>query len=111
MIVEKIIDYGRSFYTLLGERRKSERFEFNCRLTVSCKNRYGQLTTHQCTCLNISDKGMGIETPEPIAMDSDIYIHSETHNLKRFGRVHYCQQKGGRVYVGCSFRPAPEYWN
>src|SRR5690348_16184650 len=111
MIVEKLLDYGRSFYSLLGERRKAVRMDFNCRITVSCKNRYGQLTTYACTCLNVSDKGLGFTSPEPIAEDSDIYIHSETHNVKRFARVRYCNSKGGSHYVGCFFRPAPEYWN
>jgi c-di-GMP-binding flagellar brake protein YcgR len=111
MIVEKLLDYGRSFYSLLGERRKTERVEFACSITVSCKNRYGQLTTHACTCLNVSAKGMGFVSPESIAANSDVYIHSETHNLKRFAHVSYCSQKGDRNYVGCYFRPAPEYWN
>lgn len=111
MIVDKLKDYGRSFYALLGERRKAGRLDFNCSVTVSCKNRYGQLTTHACTCLNVSDKGLGFLSSEPIPENSDIYIHSETHNLKRFARVRYCVQKGNAHYVGCFFRPAPEYWN
>ena len=87
MIVEKLMDYGRSFYTLLGERRKAERQEFTCSITVSCKNRYGQLTTHHCTYLNISAKGIGFASPELIRENTDVYIHSDTHNLNRFGRV------------------------
>ena len=80
-------------------------------MTISCKDRYGQLTTHVCTCVNISDKGTGFISPEPIAENSDIYIHSETHNLKRFGRVRYCERKGDTYHVGCTVRPTPEYWN
>jgi hypothetical protein len=111
MIVEKLMDYGRSFYCLLGERRKTERIDFTCNLTVSCKNSYGQLTTHTCLCQNVSAKGMGFVSPEPIPENSDIYLHSETHDLKKFARVRYCSQKGDRSYIGCCFQPAPEYWN
>ena len=111
MIVEKLMDYGRSIYSLLGERRKAQRIDFNCSITVSCKNRYGQLTSHTCTCLNISERGIGFLAPEALAENSDVYIHSETHNLKRFGRVRYCTQKGDQNYIGCFFRPAPEFWN
>jgi c-di-GMP-binding flagellar brake protein YcgR len=111
MIVEKLIDYGRSFYSLLGERRKSLRTDFDCSVTVTCKNRYGQLQTHVCKCLNISDKGMGIESPEPVEEHSEIYVHSETHNLKKFARVQYCLRKEGRTFLGCAFQRAPEYWN
>jgi hypothetical protein len=111
MIVAKLIDYGRSFYSLLGERRKSERLDFHCSITVSCKNSYGQLTTHMCTLLNVSEKGMAFVSPEVISENSDIYIHSETHNLKRFARIRYCTQKEDKNFIGCVFRPAPEFWN
>ncbi len=111
MLVEKIIDYSRSFYTLLGERRKAQRIDFDCKVTVSCKNRYGSLTTHACECLNLSDGGIGLVSPEPIPLSCDVYIHSEVHNLKRFARVRWCTQKGSRVLIGCSFQKAPEYWN
>jgi hypothetical protein len=111
MFVEKLMDYGRSFYSLLGDRRKAERVEFNCGITVSSKNRYGQLTTHACTCMNISEKGIGFVSPELIPENADVYIHSETHNLKRFARVRYSSQRGDRNYIGCMFRPAPEFWN
>src|ERR1044071_276716 len=99
MIVAKLIDYGRSFYALLGERRKSERLDFHCSITVSCKNSYGQLTTHMCTLLNVSEKGMAFVSPEPISENSDLYIHSETHNLKRFARVRYCTQKNDTNHI------------
>jgi hypothetical protein len=111
MLVEKIIDYSRHFYTLLGDRRKAERLDFNCKVTVSCKNRYGSLTTHVCNCLNLSDRGIGLESPEPIPTNCDVYIHSETHNMRRFGLVRWCVQSGDRFFVGCSFKKAPEYWN
>jgi hypothetical protein len=111
MIVDKLIDYGRSFYSLLGDRRKSQRMDFQCSLTVSCKDRYGQLTTHACTCVNISDRGIGMISREPIPANSDVYIHSETHNLKKFAQVRYSLQKGDQVFLGCVFQRAPEYWN
>src|SRR5215472_4652488 len=101
MIVEKLMDYGRSIYVLFGERRKAERVDFHCSITVSCKNRYGQLTTHACTCLNVSERGIGFMSPEVIPENTDIYIHSETHNLKRFAQVRYCTQRGDNNYVGC----------
>jgi hypothetical protein len=111
MLVDKIRDYSRSVYSLLGERRASERVAFNCTVTVSCRNRYGQLTTQVCTCLNLSDKGIGMVSLDPISPASDVYIHSETHNLKKFGRVCYCVAKGDRNFIGCRFERPPEYWN
>jgi hypothetical protein len=111
MMVEKLKDYGRSFYSLLGERRKAERVDFNGTVSVSCKDRYGQLTTHVCTCLNLSTKGLGLVSPEAIPENSDIYVHSEDHNFKRFARVRYCLRRGERNYIGCYFQASPAYWN
>src|SRR5579883_2190614 len=104
MFVDKLKDYGRSFYSLLGERRKAERVEFECSITVSCKNRYGQLTSHVCKCVNISDKGIGFVSPEALIPNSDIYVHSETHNLRRFARIKYCTQKADVFHVGGFFQ-------
>ena len=111
MFKEKLFDYGRSFYALLGDRRKAERVDFNCSITVSCKDKYGQLTTHVCTCLNLSTKGIGLVCPESIPENADVYVHSDSHNLKRFARVKYCHRKGDSNYIGCYFQSAPAYWN
>jgi hypothetical protein len=48
---------------------------------------------------------------EQIPANSDVYIHSETHNLKKFAQVRYSLQKGDQVFLGCVFQRAPEYWN
>lgn len=111
MLVAKLLDYSRSVYTLLGERRKASRVDFSCQVTVSCKNRYGSLTTHICSCVNISDRGIALESPEPIPTNCDVYIHSEMESLRRFARVRWCARKGDRVLLGCVFQRAPEYWN
>ena len=108
MLVEKLIDYSRALYTLLGERRKTERVEFKCMVSVTCTHRSGWVTMHVCSCLNLSDAGMGLESFEPIPANSHVYIQSGKHHLKRFGRVRWSVQKGDRFFVGCSFRPKPE---
>ena len=105
MLSNKLRDYGRSIYTLFGDRRKRERIPFDCPVTVSCKDRYGQINSHQGTCINVSERGMAIETAEAIMPNTDIYIHSETHNLKKFARVSYCVPKGERSLIGCRFQP------
>ena len=111
MLVEKLMDYGRSFYSLLGDRRKAERVEFSCSVTVSYKDRYGQLTTQPATCLNLSTKGICLAAMERIPDNCDVYIHSENHNLRRFARVRYCSQRGDQMFIGCVFQAAPAYWN
>jgi hypothetical protein len=111
MIAEKIRTYSRNIYTLFGERRKVDRISFNCPATISCKDRYGQITSHNGACLNVSERGMALDVPEAIMPNVDIYIHSETHNLKKFAKVRFCIPKNDRFVIGCRFQPAPDYWS
>src|SRR5262249_23345686 len=105
MLAAKLIDYSRSLFTLLGERRKTERVDFKCSVTITCKHRSGNVTMHVCSCLNVSNHGIGLESFEPIPVSCDVYIHSEAHNLKGFGRILWSVQKGDRFFAGCNLRP------
>jgi hypothetical protein len=109
MLVAKMFDYGRSIYARLSERRDSERRDFRGTVMVSCRNRYG--SSYVCSCLNLSDSGIGLESFEPIPLKSDVYLQSEKYNLKRFGRVRWCVLRGDRYFIGCSFRRAPSFWD
>ena len=109
MLVEKLADYRRSIFTLLGERRDSERRDFHGTVTVSRKNRYA--SSYVCSGINLSNSGIGLSSLEPIPVSCDVYLHSERHNLRRFGRVRWCVLKGDRYFIGCDFRRTPRTWN
>src|SRR5438045_2481977 len=106
MLVEKLFNYGHSIYTRLSERRDSERLDFHGTVTVSCSSRYG--SSYVCSCVNLSNSGIGLQSFEPIPVNSDVYLHSERHNLKRFGKVRWCVLRGDLYFIGCNFRPAPK---
>ena len=106
MLVEKLFNYSRSIYTRLSERRDSQRLDFQGTVTVSCNNRFA--SSYVCSCVNLSESGIGLQAYEPIPVNSDVYLHSGKHNLKRFGRVRWCVLRGDRYFIGCSFRPAPK---
>ena len=107
IFVEKLIDYSRSLYTLLGERRKVERVDFKCAVSMTCRHRSGAVSTHVCACLNLSDHGMGLESLEPIPANCIVYIQSARHKLGRVGRIRWTVQKGDHFYAGCDFRSMP----
>ena len=105
MLVAKMMDYSRCLYTLLGDRRKTERVDLKFTVAMTCKHRAGNVTTHVCSCVNVSEHGIGLESLEPIPVSCDVYIHSETQNLKRFGRILWTAQRGDRFLAGCNLRP------
>jgi hypothetical protein len=111
MLGQKLRDYSRSFYSLLSNRRKTERLEFVCPVTVSSKNQYGQISTQMGGCLNISQGGLAIECEEPLAPNTELFVHAETSNLRRFATVRQCDGEAPRYILHCAFRPAPDYWD
>src|SRR5262245_40726763 len=100
MLVEKLFNYSSSIYARLSERRDCERMDLNCTMTVSCTKRDG--SSYVCSCVNLSDSGIGLQSFEPIPVNSDVYLHSGRHNLKRFGRVRWCVLRGDRYFIGCN---------
>jgi hypothetical protein len=109
MFIERLFNYCGSIYARLSERRDSERRDFQGTVTVRCKNRDG--SSYVCSCVNLSSSGIGLESFEPIPVKCDVYLQSERHNLKRFGRVRWCVLRGDRYFLGCNFRPVPKVWN
>ena len=107
MLGKKLFDYGRSIYARLGERRTSERRACHGTVAVNCDNHYG--STYVCSCINLSDTGIGLVSFEPIPVKCDVYLYSEGLNLKSFGRIRWCVLKGDHYVAGCDFRSAPKF--
>jgi hypothetical protein len=109
MLFEMLFNYSRSVYNRLSERRDSERKDFQGTVTVSCKDRYR--SSYVCSCVNLSDSGIGLVSYEPIPLKCDVYVQSTRHNLQRFGKVRWCVLRGDRYFIGCSFRRVSKPWN
>ena len=106
MLIKKLFEYSRSVYTRLSERRDSERLDSGGTVIVSRSHRHA--STYVCSCVNLSDSGIGLQAFEPLPVNCDVYLHSDRHGLNRFGRVRWCVLRGDRYYIGCNFRPAPK---
>jgi hypothetical protein len=94
--------YARTFYNLLGNRRKFERIPISGSILVTGKG-YVVDTTYLSSCVDISPRGIGIEYPEALAVDGIVQVHSEDYGPRRLARVRYCIQRGDRYRVGLEF--------
>jgi hypothetical protein len=99
--------FCRSLYFLLGNRRHFERRPASGAVAMTIHDKYGEPTTHNCHLIDISEAGVGIESPEAAAPNTDVYLEFEFGRLKSFARIRYCQQRGSAYAVGLAFRPAP----
>ena len=93
---------ARSFYELLGNRRKFERVPMSGPVIVTCKGAVVD-TTHLSSCLDISPRGMAVECPEPLAIDGFVQVQSDDHSPRRMARVRYCIPRGDRYRAGLEF--------
>jgi hypothetical protein len=105
--VDGITRYARSFYILLGNRRKFERVPFSGTIFVTCKG-FVVDTTHVCSFVDISPRGIGVECPEPLTVDEFVEVHADDHGPRRRARVCYCLQRGERHRVGLEFVARPQ---
>jgi hypothetical protein len=86
--VALLVGYGRSFYWLLGNRRKFDRVPFSGNIRATCKGG-GLITKHVCSCVDISPSGIGIDCPELMLRDAVVQLSSDEEDSGRFARVRY----------------------
>lgn len=99
--------YARSFYELLGNRRKFERTPMSGTVFVTCKGSVLD-TTQVSACLDISPGGIAIECPELLTKDRVVQLHSQDYGPRRLARVRYCIQLGDHYRVGLEFVAEPQ---
>jgi hypothetical protein len=93
--------YARSFYLLLGNRRKYERTPISGTVRVICPG-YDVESVYVSSCVDISPRGMAIDCPEQIAPDTFVTLQVE-HGTKRLARVAYCRQSDTACRIGLEF--------
>jgi hypothetical protein len=99
--------YARSFYELLGNRRKFERTPLSGTIFVTCKGSVVD-TMHVASCVDISPRGIAIDCPELLTKDWVVRLHSENHGPRRLARVCYSIQRGDHYRVGLEFIAEPQ---
>lgn len=104
--------FARSLYQLLANRRKYERQPISGVVKIICKG-YVTEVTHVCTCVDISPRGIGIESPERMEPDMVVPLHTDEQGSNQLARVCYCQQQDAIYRIGLEFvsaaaAPKPE---
>jgi len=100
--VRSLARYARSFYELLGNRRKFERTPMSGKMIVTSKGSVVD-TTQVASCVDISPRGVAIDCSELLAKDWVVQLHTEDRGPRRLARVRYCIQCGDRYRVGLEF--------
>jgi hypothetical protein len=97
---------ARSFYELLGNRRKFERMPTSGTVFVTCNGSVVD-TTQVASCVDISPRGMAVDCSEPLAKDWFVQLHSEDHGTRLPARVCYCIQRSNQYRIGLEFIGEP----
>ena len=102
-----IIRSGRSLYYLFGNRRKFERLPISGTIRVVVKS-FAFVTTHVCSCVDISPRGIGLDCPELITFETVVQLTSDEDKSSRFARIRYCELRGRMFRAGLEFIAKPE---
>ena len=100
--VSGLARYARSFYELLGNRRKFERRPMSGPVFVTCKGSVVD-TTQVASCVDVSPRGMAVDCSESLTKDQVVQLHSEDHGPRLLARVRYCIQRSNHYRVGLEF--------
>jgi hypothetical protein len=97
-----LVRCARSFYQLLGNRRKFERVPMSGTIRLISKG-YAVDNTYVCTCRDISPRGIAVDCPELLSPNLVVTIQSEQYGPSRLARVCHCQQQGDVFRIGLEF--------
>jgi hypothetical protein len=90
----------RSLYQMLANRRKFERAPMSGTVRTATPG-YAMDVMYACACVDISPRGMAIDSPEPLLPDMVVPIQAE--DSRRFARVCYCMDRGIGYRIGLEF--------
>lgn len=98
---------GRSLYKLLSNRRKFDRRPVSGTVRLTCRTAT-LVSSYECSLVDVSPHGIGIECREAIAPDAVVQLQSEEGGVTRFARVCYCEQRTSKFRVGLALTAEPE---
>ena len=98
------VHYARSFYQMVGNRRKFERMPISETIRASCRG-HAVETTHNCRSVDVSPRGIGMDCPEELRPDAVVELHSADGRSSRLACVRYCRPQGDGFRVGLEFMP------
>ena len=92
---------ARSFYTLLGNRRKHHRMPLSGGIQITCPG-YAVANTHACSCVDVSTRGMAVDCPESLEAGTTVTLSADGDFTRR-ARIVYCLQRDAVYRVGLEF--------
>jgi hypothetical protein len=95
-----VSDAARSLYHLLSNRRKFERVPISGTVRATY---LGYTMGDVCSCVNISPRGIAIDSPDFMIKGGVVALQSDQYNFKRLAQVCYCQEHDGMYRVGLEF--------
>jgi len=95
------VRYVQSLYQILRNRRKFERVP----VTGTILATYGRAVpiTQTCSCVDMSPRGIAIDSPEPIEPNTFVALRSDERDPKRWARVRYCRPHDVVHRIGLEF--------
>ena len=95
------VRYVQSLYQILRNRRNFERVP----VTGTILATYGRVVpiTQTCSCVDMSPRGIAIDSPEPIEPNMFVALQSDERDPKRWARVRYCRPHDVVHRIGLEF--------
>src|SRR5690348_15423209 len=97
-----VVRYAHMFYELLGNRRRFERVPTSGNIFATFRGRAMDFR-HECVCVDLSPRGIAIDCPEPMQVDSILHLHTTELGPRRLARVRYCRKRGESYRLGLEF--------
>src|SRR4051812_40160204 len=95
-----LTNYGRSLYYLWGNRRSCERLPIEGPIRLGYYDGSGRSVTLACACVDVSANGMGVQSPEAIPVDTEVYLCAGKSREFRVARVCHCHERGPSFRIG-----------
>src|SRR6185503_4282788 len=93
--------YAQSLCQILRNRRKFERVPVKGTILAT----YGTAVpiTQTCSCVDMSPRGIAIDSPEPMEPNTFVALRSDERDPKRWARVRHCRPHGIVHRIGLEF--------
>ncbi len=85
------------------ERRREKRQQFDAEVSISWRDAGGLRQFCSVRGLDVSDSGLRVESPEPVAAGSFVHVHAENRGFGGTAIVRYCERRGTTYVIGLEF--------
>lgn len=85
------------------ETRRHRRVSFPAIARLSWQDEHGNYKFTRGRCLDVSQSGLRVELPEPMALRSYVTVQAEVLGITENASVRHCARAGGKYIVGLEF--------